>query len=137
MRYLCLDIGDVWTGIAIGTDESLLAFPLTTAQTVQLKTVLPTLIREEQIHTLVVGQPKTMKGSTGIQEEKTRRCVETLRPLITNVQWVWWDERLSTKQAKTYVTLSKKDKHAVHARAAVMILESYLSYIKQHNASSS
>jgi len=46
------------------------------------------------------------------------------------VNWVWWDERLTSKQAKKLKkTKTKEEKRLLHAIAAAFILTGYLEHL--------
>lgn len=130
MKILALDLGDVWTGIAISDALGITTRPLTTVPTKELKQFLQQIVQEEPIKKIVVGDPKTLKGTKSEQTEKTYAYVDTLKELLPQIEWIWWDERLTSKQAAGLVRpKNKQDKLSTHAVAAALLLMGYLNSI--------
>jgi putative holliday junction resolvase len=129
MKIVALDIGDVWTGVALSDPLHIIARPYTTIETQQLSAFITTLAEKESFSTVVVGYPKTMRGTESEQTRKIVAYKEQLAQQFPHYTWILWDERLSSKRAahlkKTY---SKEDKLRAHALAAASILETYLQY---------
>ncbi len=131
MKVLALDIGDVWTGIAISDALGITCRPYKTVATEQLLKKLLELCEQEPIKTIVVGHPKTLKGTKSAQTVKTEAFAQTLEEKIPQVEWVLWDERLSSKQAEKLVRPKTKEKKLEsHAVAAALFLMSYLDFLK-------
>ena len=128
MKTAALDMGDVWTGIALSDPLGIIASPYTTVQTVELHTFLSTFITKEHVSDIVVGLPKTMKGTDSEQTDKVKKQFEQLKTEFKDVSWHLWDERLSSKRAETLKRpQNKDDKKKTHAVAAAFILTAYLS----------
>ena len=134
MKILALDIGDVWTGTAISDPMGIIAKPYKTTLSNVLTSFLEETLQTEKINTIVVGYPKTMKGTESEQTKKTTLLVEQLKTTFPAVNFVLWDERLSSKRADNlrHGAQSKEDKQASHSRAAAFILSSYLEYRHIH-----
>lgn len=127
MKCAALDVGDVWTGIALSDRLQMIAQPHTTVATTDLESYLQTLITEEQLVTIVVGLPKTLRGTESEQTRKTITYKEHLEKTFPTVTWTFWDERLSSKQASSVQRQAKqRDKKRSHAIAAAVVLQSYL-----------
>ena len=123
MRYLALDVGDRRIGLAVGDD----AFGLTRA--------LPTLRRSrrlaadidriaaiargEEVETLVIGLPLTLRGDEGPQAERVRRFADALAP--TGLPFELYDERNTTVEA------ARRGADDPDAGAARVLLEDFLS----------
>lgn len=130
MKIAALDIGDVWVGVAISDPLGIIAKPLETVKFPQLKQYIASLIEKEKIQTIVIGYPKTMRGTESEQTKKIVTIKQELEQQISNVQWILWDERLSSKRAATHKkTTTKEEKIKSHAIAAAYILEGYLQYL--------
>lgn len=134
-RALGLDIGDVWIGVAISDPLGIGARPYTTVTLNNLESFLEKIIPEERITTIVVGYPKTLSGTESEQTKKVVQFKETLAEkyaLINEkpIEWVLWDERLSSKRAQTLSRElnSKSPKEREHAVAAAFILQGYLDH---------
>lgn len=129
MKCVGLDIGDVWTGIAISDALALFARPYTTITTTELLPSLLSLFSKEQISTIVVGYPKTMRGTLSEQTKSIEKIFEQLKTTFQTHTWILWDERLSSKRANNLKNARTKDeKIASHAIAAAFILGSYLDH---------
>lgn len=131
MKIVALDIGDVWTGIAISDALEIIARPLTTVPSATLEAYLTTLIKQENLKTIVIGNPITLRGTISQQTEKVHLVAQHLRTIFPDVEWVLRDERLSSKQAAAVPGRSARtpeEKKISHARAAAFILSSYLEY---------
>lgn len=132
MRILALDIGDAWTGVAISDPLGIVARPYTTITSSTLESSLEEILGKEKITCVVVGYPKTMRGTESEQTKKTVKKVDRLKELFQTVEWVLWDERLSSKRADIHTGHKKtaKDKLESHARASAHILSSYLEFMR-------
>ena len=79
--------------------------------------------------------PKTFKGAESEQTKKIVSIKEKLEKNFTKINWVLWDERLSSKRAQQ-MQINQKDlkekKHKEHSIAAAFILQSYLDYTASH-----
>jgi putative Holliday junction resolvase len=134
-RILGLDIGDQWTGIAISDPSRLIAKPYTTVATLALEEFLEKIIQKESLNFIVVGYPQTMKGTESAQTLKVKDFFSNLQKTFPAVNFILWDERLSSKRAHSpQKGFAKEDKLKEHARAAAYILDSYLTFL-QHRAS--
>lgn len=128
-KVVGLDIGDVWTGIAISDPSGMLARPLKSVKTAALVGEIEQLLKNERIGTIVVGEPKTLRGTLSEQTKKVLDHKEQLASLFPLVDWQLWDERFSSKQAQQLHRGRKPaDKHFEHAVAAAFILQGYLDY---------
>lgn len=129
MKIVALDIGDVWTGSAISDALGMLARPYQTTESKHLETFLTTLFAQEEISTVVIGNPTTMRGTMSEQTNKVVATKEALEKLFPTVTWVLWDERLSSKRADNLKhAKNKEEKRQSHSIAAAFILTSYLDY---------
>jgi len=79
MKILALDIGDRWTGIAISDPLGIIARPYDTVATHQLIDVLERIITLENISTIVVGMPITLRGLESEQTKKVKTFTQKLK----------------------------------------------------------
>ena len=129
MKTVGLDIGDVWVGIAISDALGITCRPHSTVKTQELETTLAQLLKQEQVNTIVVGYPLTMKGVESEQTKKVIAKKEELEKKFAGACFALWDERLSSKRAKVSQgkdARTKEGKVQGHAIAASYILQSYL-----------
>lgn len=130
MKIMALDLGDAWVGTALTDPLRFFAKPYKTIASVQLKTFLEETLSKENISIVVVGYPKTMQGTESNQTRIAVSTKEKLEQQFPQLKWVLWDERLSSKQARSLKSpKNKTEKLEQHSIAAAIILESYLPYI--------
>jgi putative Holliday junction resolvase len=129
MRILGLDIGDKRIGVAVSDGLGLTAQGLTTVQRENCIDALRDLIKEYEVESIVVGIPKMLNGSIGIQSEKVLQYADELRKALS-VPISLWDERLSTVSAEKVLVqanMSRKKRKGVRDKvSAVLILQNYL-----------
>ncbi len=131
MKILALDIGDRWTGIAISDPLGIIARPYDTVATHQLIDVLERIITLENISTIVVGMPITLRGLESEQTKKVKTFTQELKQTFKTISWALWDERFTSKEAeKLKKARTKEEKLKLHAIAAAFILETYLMHIR-------
>ena len=131
MKIFALDIGDQWTGTAISDELCLVARTYQTIETTKLESFLTQLFAKEPISKVIVGYPRTMRGTESDQTKKTREHKEALEKLFQTITWILWDERLSSKQAEALKhAKTKEEKIQAHSIAAAFILSSYLEYAR-------
>lgn len=136
MRYLGLDVGDRRIGVALSDESGTLASGLATLQRVGPRKdvrAVAQLVRQHQAGEVVVGLPRRLDGSLGIQAQKVLAFMDELRPAV-RVPLVPWDERFSTVMAGRALQegeLSRRErKAAVDKVSAILILQNYLDYRK-------
>jgi putative Holliday junction resolvase len=138
MKIIGLDLGDQWTGVAISDSLGFFARPLQTVTTADLDPALAELIEKERVNTIIVGLPRTMKGTQSEQTNKVISHADQLKKKFPQITWIMWDERLSSKRAQAVKpSRTKEEKLQSHAIAAAFILQSYLdhlSVVKRQNS---
>lgn len=133
MRILGLDLGDKWVGTALSDPLGVIAKPYKTIPLDELPEFIAQLLTEQTIKTIVIGYPKTLKGTESEQTKKVVAQKEQLVQSFPDINFVLWDERLSSKRAEELKKgTSKQDKLKIHAKAAAFILDSYLSYLQNY-----
>lgn len=125
-----LDIGDVWTGIALANTRRTRALPYITVKTADLPKELSQLLKKYDSSIIVVGYPLNIMGSESAQAQIIKKKVEELSELFPQVEWHFWNERYSSKRAEQLVFAGKRhptkqDKLHAHAVAAAFILDAY------------
>lgn len=129
MKILALDTGDVWTGSALSDALAIIAKPFKTIKTEELVSFLQELLKKELIDTIIVGHPKTLRGTHSEQTNKVEHLFNSLKQEFTSVSWILWDERFTSQQAAQLKhAKNKEDKIHSHSLAAAFILASYLEY---------
>jgi putative holliday junction resolvase len=136
MRYLGLDVGDKYIGVALSDETATLATGLDTITRVgprkDVKAIID-LVRKHEVGEVVVGLPRKLDGTVGVQAEKVLAYMEDLRGAL-KVPVVPWDERFTTVIANDTMIeagMSRKArKGMVDKVAAILILQNYLDYRK-------
>lgn len=130
MKVLALDLGDVWTGTAMSDPLRIIATPYQTIKTENLVSFLTNLFQKEIIETVVIGYPRTMKGTESMQTKKVLEQKKNLENIFSSKKYILWDERLSSKHAQNIQRQkSKINSTQEHSIAAALILETYLQFL--------
>ena len=132
MRIMGLDIGSRTIGVAISDELDITAQGL---KTIRRKSFtedieeLTRIIQQFDIKKVVVGLPKNMDGTIGIQAERIFRWIKSFQEKMA-IPVVTWDERLSTVGASRILLEAdlsrKKRKGVIDKIAAVLILQGYM-----------
>ena len=138
MIIMSIDFGDARTGIAVCDKFEMLASPVTVIKEYNFDNCIDKVASEAvrlKAEEIVVGLPLNMNGSSGDRAEKCTEFAKILESKVS-VPVKLWDERSTTVLAHNYLnntnTKGKKRKEVVDAVAAVIILENYLEYRKNH-----
>ncbi|MBI4687157.1 MAG: Holliday junction resolvase RuvX [Nitrospirae bacterium] len=134
MRILGLDVGDKHIGVAVSDSLRLIAQGLKTIDRQNCIKKLREVIEEYEVDSIVVGIPKMLNGTIGIQGEKVLKFAEELKSLLSLPVHLW-DERLSTVAAERVLleadTSRKKRRELRDKISAVIILQGYLDSLKR------
>ncbi len=126
-KILALDPGEQHIGTALSDELQLLAAPYQTVTPATLHTFLTNLITQEAIETIVIGYPKTLRNRISQQTEKVLQLKNQLAQDFPAIQFILWDERLTSKSAQIIKPAKNKtDKLKQHSIAAAIILQGYL-----------
>ncbi len=132
-RILAVDWGERRVGVAISDELHTLARPLPTLFVESLREAadaLAALVVEHRVETVVVGHPVHMSGEEGYSARRVRRLVDALAERLPGVRFVFWDERLSSRQAQEILRERKERVRGRKGRldqvAAAVLLQSYL-----------
>ena len=136
MRILGLDYGEKRIGVAVCDEFGMTARGVATiARKYWKKDIeqIAGLIREYNVEKIVIGFPKMLDGTEGIQCEKVSKFAKILESKFS-LPVIKWDESLSTKDAEEILIEAnmsrKKRKKVVDKLAASIILQGYLDHIK-------
>ena len=130
---LAFDFGTRWVGVAVGDTETRLANPLgmfEASNGQRSMAEIEALVREWQPQRLLVGLPLAQDGS---EHDMTRRARRFARQLEARFRLPveFADERLSSAAAEATLRETgrggRRHKHAAHALAAQVILQSHLN----------
>jgi len=125
VKVMALDFGSARTGVAVSDPTGLIARPLCVVQRAASDdglSRLERLVMDEDVETVVVGHPLTLRGDRGEQARATERFAQMLRERL-EVPVVLFDERFTTDLAQQTPSAAAED-----ARAAAHLLSSYLAW---------
>jgi putative Holliday junction resolvase len=120
-RYLALDVGERRIGLAVGDEGGGIARPLRTLRRRALDAdvaAIGEVARKEEVTTLLIGLPLTLRGEEGPQAARTRRFADAVARLGLPVEL--HDERFTSSEAEL------KGASDVDAGAAAILLEDFL-----------
>ena len=127
-----LDVGDRRIGVAVSDELGIGAYGVVVIERsdpVSDLAKIQNLVGEYEAGRIIVGFPRMMNGTVGIQGEKVLKFVETLQQSVT-VPVTLWDERLSTRAAEQVLLEANMRrsgrKKVIDRLAAAMILQNYL-----------
>jgi putative Holliday junction resolvase len=129
-RILGIDLGRARIGVAVSDELGMLAHPVETIPaSANPERRIAELVREKDAERVIVGLPRHMNGSVGIEATEALAFVKKLRELLP-CEVLTWDERLTTTAANRALRESgRKTRHSrgvVDQVAAQMILQGYL-----------
>jgi putative Holliday junction resolvase len=132
VRILGIDYGDSHIGLAVSDKLLLTAQPLGSYRSKNKeedKKYFKELVLKYEIGEIVLGYPLRMDGSPGTRVEKTKEFAGWLKKIL-KIPIIFWDERLTTKQALRILgqqkIKAKRKKILEDKIAASVILSSYL-----------
>ena len=132
MRILAVDYGERRTGMAVSDELCIAAHGLDTIEA-DNESEIPGLVahvaEELGANKIIVGLPLNMDGTESEKSIKIREFGAILAQ-ETSLPIVFWDERLTTIQAKRVINeMGKKTagkKHIIDRISATLILQDYL-----------
>jgi len=134
MKILAIDLGERYIGLAVSDDYAWSAQGLSTLTRLNWEkdfSRINEIIKRYQVKEVVVGLPRHLNGSLGLQGQKVMSFVNQLRQRL-NLPVATWDERLSTVTAERVLLeadVSRKGrKKVIDKLAAVIILQGYLDW---------
>lgn len=131
MRFLGIDYGRTYVGLAFGDSESKLSVPLMTLTPKsfeEFKEKLVEIITGESIDTLVVGVP-LIGDKYQEQKDEILLFVDRLKRSV-DIPVQIYDESFTSKEASRRLQGSPAHSTDEHAVAAMMILQGYLDFQK-------
>jgi len=131
-RILGIDYGTKKTGLACTDPLQIICSPLETIPTSELFSYLEKYLREEDVETIVVGDPINLDGSPAQIAHLVVGFTRKLRKLYPDIEIVLQDERFSSFEAKQIILKSglkkkkRRDKTLVDKVSAAIILQSFM-----------
>lgn len=132
---MCIDYGRRRCGIAVTDVLRIVANGLCTVPTAELMAFVKKYVADEQVDTIVIGHPTTMRGEPSESMKWITPFVSKLRKELPDMPVVFWDERFTSAIAHRAMIdgglpkMARRDKATVDRMAATIILNDYLSSI--------
>lgn len=131
-RILGIDYGERRVGLAVSDPTHVIAQPLTTLvpdDSEALWDQLAVIITEQEVEAIVVGYPKSLKGTSSRQTEVVDRFITQLQEQH-DIPVKRFDERLTSVAARRALihqgVKTGHQKAAVDRTAAALMLQDYL-----------
>ncbi len=131
-RILAIDYGTKRCGIAVSDINRLIASPLTTVATHELRVFIENYIEQELVSVLVVGEPKRLDGSASPVEKEIVGFLKWFKKSFKGISIHREDEQFtSINSSKSMVEagFAKKKRQIkgnIDRIAATLILQSYM-----------
>lgn len=131
-RILAIDYGKKRTGIAVTDPLQIIASGLTTVATYELQTFIANYVNQEQVDTIVIGEPKQMDYTDSELGPVIHGFAAGLKEAYPTINIERVDERFTSKMAfQTMIDsgLSKakrRNKALVDEIAATIILQTFM-----------
>ncbi len=132
-RLLAIDFGRKRCGIAVTDPACIIASPLETVDTSRLLDFVTAYIAAEDVSTVVVGMPRTVRGEDSESVRYLTPVINRLRKLIAPVPVVYFDERFTSVLAHRAMIdggmrkMARRDKAVVDKISASIILTDYMN----------
>lgn len=135
-----LDLGDKTIGVAVSDQRFSFAHPRPVIMRKKFSldaAALLQMLQRDNVGAIVIGLPINMDGSEGPRAQKSRAFVRNMAQL-TELPFVYWDERLSTVAAeRTLIEMDfsrRKRSGKIDSAAAAFILQGVLDRLRQLGA---
>lgn len=131
-RILAIDYGTKRTGIAVTDPLQIIANGLDTVETKELLSYLETYFSEEEVETVVVGEPLHADDTPTYLEPHIIGFIRKLQKQFPELNIVRQDERFTSVMAKEALLESglkqkkRRQKGLVDKMAATILLQEYL-----------
>jgi putative Holliday junction resolvase len=134
-RLLGIDHGDTRIGLAVSDQLGSFAHPYRTLQSgPRLMDEILAIVDREQISAIVIGLPKNMDGTLGPAAAKVKSFADRLAQLIPTMKILFWDERLTTREAQRALHAAgkntKQSKKMIDQVAAQILLQNYMDSLQ-------
>ncbi len=131
-RILAIDYGTKRTGLAVTDPLQIIASGLDTVATQELEEYLKQYLEQEEVETIVVGEPLYPDGKPAQIHHLVVGFVRKLKKLFPDIEVVTHDERYTSEEARQVILQSgarkkkRREKGLVDKVSAALILQDYL-----------
>ena len=136
-RILAIDYGTKRTGIAVSDPLQIIGSALETVPTSEILVFLKKYLAEEEVETIVVGEPMYPDGNPAQIAPQVKGFVNQLRKTFPNLEIAMQDERYTSEEAKAVILQSgarqkkRRDKSLVDRVSAAIILQQFMEKRRQ------
>lgn len=133
-RILAIDYGTKRTGIAVSDPLCIIAGGLDTVATKELESFVAKYCDQNDVTTIVVGEPIQMDGKPSETFKYIEPLVARLRRAFPDKKVVLHDERFTSVMAKRVILesgigkMARRNKALVDKVSATIILQSYMEF---------
>jgi len=136
-KFLGIDYGKKRIGLSITDDNKIISSPLDTVSTVDIFNFLDNFLQKEDIELIIIGMPKRLDNTDNLISKEIHIFSKKItKKFQIPIRFV--DERYTSKIASTIIInshlkkMKRRDKTIVDKVSASLILETYLSLIKNN-----
>ena len=122
MRWIGIDYGDSYIGLAVSNDTNTMSVPLSVIPTSEFQKHITSLLEENDFQGFVIGLPLHLSGHEGELALRSRTFGDQLKEIF-DLKVTYEDERLTTKQSEYS---HRKKGERTDDIAASIILQQYL-----------
>ena len=134
-RLIGVDMGTKRVGLSISDENRKIATPLKTINYENIQIFineLDKIINENNVHVIIIGNPKNMDGTEGTSSQSVKDKVKLISEKI-KIPVFLWDERLSTVgsfniSSQLDINVTKRVKN-IDENAAAFILQGVLDFL--------
>jgi putative holliday junction resolvase len=129
---MAIDYGTKRTGVAVSDPLQIIANGLDTVPTGEIFEFLEKYLRQEEVETIVVGEPFHPDGNPSQIAHLVADFVKKLRNLFPGLEVITHDESFTSDEARRIIIQSgarkkkRRDKSLIDKVSAVLILQDYL-----------
>ena len=133
-RIIGIDYGTIKTGLAVTDENQIIACPLCTVSTTELKQFLFDYLTKESVESIVIGQTFQKDGSSVPHEEKIKELIIEIENKFSQISIYRQEEEFTSVYASEIVfhTVKKKnkrrDKSLLDKISATIILQNFLGH---------
>ena len=131
-RIMAIDYGQKRVGVAVTDPLQMIATGLETVHVKDIWRFLEQYLKQEEVETIVVGEPRDMKNRPSDASRFIEPFVNGLRKRYPAMKIERFDERFTSKMAHDVMLTAglkkqkRQDKALVDTISATLILQSYL-----------
>ena len=131
-RVVGIDYGTKKVGIAVTDPLQIICSPLTTVPTGEIFEFLDEYLENEEVETIVVGEPKNLDGTPAQIAHLVVGFIRKLKKKYPDVNVATEDERFTSVEARAIILKSgakkkkRRDKTLVDKVSAALILQAFM-----------